>query len=129
MICKGAQRLENHGRRFPVEKSREAGIGVHFHERSEVCLFSLRVKDAVVWFYHKSRLTRIKWRPPLAADRYLIAYASYAACTEILRLRLRMTMRAGREARNVGSFLRKKLGEALRNTERFWGDCLAPPSR
>lgn len=68
VICKGAQRLENHVRRFPVEKSREAGIGVHFHERSEVCLFSLRVKDAVVWFYHKSRLTRIKWRPPLAAE-------------------------------------------------------------
>ena len=88
MICKGAQQLENHVRRFPVEKSREAGIGVHFHERSEVCLFSLRAKGAVVWLYHKSRLTRIKWRPPLAADRYLIAYliayVSYAACTEIL---------------------------------------------
>ena len=26
----------------------------------------------------------------------------------------RMTMRAGREARNAGSFLRKELGEALR---------------
>lgn len=84
MICKGAQRLENHVRRFPVEKSREAGIGVHFHERSEVCLFSPRAKGAVVWFYHKSRFTRIKWRPPLPADRYLIAYVSYAACTEIL---------------------------------------------
>lgn len=84
MICKGAQRLENHVRRFPVEKSREAGIGGHFHERSEVCLCSLRAKGAAVWFYHKSRLTRIKWRPSLAADRYLIAYVSYAACTEIL---------------------------------------------
>ena len=28
-----------------------------------------------------------------------------------------------------GSFLRKELGGALRNTERFWGDCLAAPSR
>ena len=34
--------------------------------------------------------------------------------TEILRLRLRMTVGAGGKARNVGSFLRKELGEALR---------------
>ena len=32
-----------------------------------------------------------------------------SALTEILRLRLRMTMRAERQARNVGSFLRKEL--------------------
>ena len=38
-------------------------------------------------------------------------------CTEILRLRPRMTSRAGRKSRNVGSFLRKELGGALRNTE------------
>ena len=31
--------------------------------------------------------------------------------------RPRMTMRAGRQSRNAGSFLRKELGEALRNTE------------
>ena len=31
------------------------------------------------------------------------------ARTEILRLRLRMTSRAGRKARNAGSFLRKEL--------------------
>ena len=29
----------------------------------------------------------------------------------------------------LGSFLRKELGEALRNTERFWADCLVAPSR
>jgi hypothetical protein len=50
----------------------------------------------------------------LPADWYLIAFLSYASRTEILRLRLRMTMRAGRKARNAGSFLRKELGEALR---------------
>ncbi len=36
---------------------------------------------------------------------------------------------AGRLSRNAGSFLRKELGGALRNTERFWGDCPAAPSR
>ena len=29
----------------------------------------------------------------------------------------------GRQSRNAGSFLKKELGEALRNTERFWADC------
>jgi len=33
-----------------------------------------------------------------------------------------MTMRTGREARNVGSFLRKELGEALRDTENLRKD-------
>ena len=51
----------------------------------------------------------------LPAYWYLIAFLSYASRTEILRLRLRMTMRAGREARNVGSFLR-------------WQSCIGLPS-
>jgi len=55
----------------------------------------------------------------LPAYWYLGAFLTLTARTEILRLRLRITMRAGREARNVGSFLRKELGEALRNTESF----------
>ena len=55
----------------------------------------------------------------LPADWHLTAFLSYASRTEILRLRLRMTMRAGRQSRNAGSFLRKELGEALRNTEFF----------
>ena len=55
----------------------------------------------------------------LPADWYLIAFLSYAPRTEILRLRLRMTMRAGRQYRNAGSFLRKERGEALRNIESF----------
>ena len=55
----------------------------------------------------------------LPANWYLIAFLSYASRTEILRLRLRMTMRAGRQYRNAGSFLRKELGEALSNTESF----------
>ena len=32
----------------PGEVPPQVGIGVHFHERSEVCLFSLRAKGAVV---------------------------------------------------------------------------------
>ena len=55
----------------------------------------------------------------LPADWYLTAFLLYASRTEILRLRLRMTMRAGKLSRNAGSFLRKELGEALRNTESF----------
>ena len=37
----------------------------------------------------------------LPADRYLISVVSYASRTKILRLRLRMTMRAGRKERNA----------------------------
>ena len=55
----------------------------------------------------------------LPANWYLAAFLTLTALTEILRLRLRMTMRAGRQYRNAGSFLRKELGEALRNTESF----------
>ena len=33
-----------------------------------------------------------------------------------------MTVRAGRESRNAGSFLRKELGGALRNTENLSKD-------
>jgi hypothetical protein len=51
---------------------------------------------------------------------YLGAFLTLTALTEILRPRLRMTMRAGRLSRNAGSFLRKELGEALRNTESFY---------
>ena len=50
----------------------------------------------------------------LPAYWYLGAFLTLTALTEILRLRLRMTMRAGRQYRNAGSFLRKELGEALR---------------
>ena len=39
-----------------------------------------------------------------------------------------MTMRAGRQYRNAGSFLRKELGEALRNTESFLAKDLMPLS-
>ena len=49
----------------------------------------------------------------------LLLVVSSVARTEILRLRLRMTMRAGRKASNAGSFLRKELGEALRNIDSF----------
>ena len=49
-----------------------------------------------------------------AADWYLIANEALSSLTEILRLRLRMTVGAGGKARNAGSFLRKELGEALR---------------
>ena len=45
----------------------------------------------------------------LPADWYLIAFLSYASRTEILRLRLRMMVRARRKSRNAGSFLRKEL--------------------
>jgi hypothetical protein len=50
----------------------------------------------------------------LPAYWYLGAFLTLTALTEILRLRLGMTMRAGRQYRNAGSFLRKELGEALR---------------
>ena len=53
---------------FPLRgKSREAGIGVHFHEHSEVCLFSL-ARRAVVWFYHNGAFHYVK-APTTAADR------------------------------------------------------------
>ena len=57
---------------------------------------------------------------PFPAHWYLIAFLSYASRTEILRLRLRMTMRAGREARNVGSFLRKELPDRAEDRSVFW---------
>ena len=48
-ICRGAKRPENPVTCFPLgEVPPQAGIGVHFPERSEVCLFSLRAKGAVV---------------------------------------------------------------------------------
>jgi|GEM_PF-5643517 len=37
----------------------------------------------------------------LPADRYLLPIASLPLCTKILRLRLRMTGRAGRKSRNA----------------------------
>ena len=64
----------------------------------------------------------------LPADGYLEAFLTLTILTEILRLRLRMTMRAGRQYRNAGSFLRKELGEALRNTESFLAKDLMPLS-
>ena len=42
------------------------------------------------------------------ADWYLMTNDSYAACTEILRLRLRMTVRAGRLYRNADYKLRRQ---------------------
>ena len=85
----------------PGEVPPQAGIGVHFPERSEVCLFSLRAKGAVVWFNHKRRPTSFIGRPPppptgiyrhlphrLPAPRFFTSF--------------RMTRRVGRESRNAG---------------------------
>ena len=56
---------------FPlrVEVPLQAGIGVHFHGRSPVCMFSLRAKGAVVWFYNKRRPSSFKGRPPQPSAR------------------------------------------------------------
>ena len=56
----------------------------------------------------------------LPAHWYLVAFLTLTARTEILRLQLRMTMRAGREARNVGSFLRKELPDRAEDRSVFW---------
>ena len=56
----------------------------------------------------------------LPAYWYLGAFLTLTARTEILRLQLRMTMRAGREARNVGSFLRKELPDRAEDRSVFW---------
>ena len=51
MRSKGKQRAN-----FPRRgKYREAGIGVHFHRRSPVGMFSPRAKGAAFRFYHKRR--------------------------------------------------------------------------
>ena len=63
-----------------------------------------------------------------AADWYLIANEALSLLTEILRLRLRMTVGAGGKARNVDSFLRKELGEALRIGPSFFSKDLTPLS-
>ena len=100
-ICRGAKRPENPVTCFPLgEVPPQAGIGVHFPERSEVCLFSLRAKGAVVWFNHKRRPTSFIGRPPppptgiyrhlphrLPAPRFFTSF--------------RMTRRVGRESRNA----------------------------
>ena len=37
---------------------------MYFHGRSPVCMFFLRAKGAVVWFYDKRRPSSFKGRPP-----------------------------------------------------------------
>ena len=88
----------------PGEVPPQVGIGVHFLERSEVCLFSLRAKGAVVWFNYKRRPVSFIGRPPppptgieqhlphrLSAPRFFTSF--------------RMTRRAGRESRNADFIL------------------------
>ena len=48
----------------PGEVPPQAGIVVYFHGRSPVCMFFLRAKGAVVWFYNKRRPSSFKGRPP-----------------------------------------------------------------
>ena len=55
----------------------------------------------------------------LPADWYLAVAATLSAFTEILRLRLRMTMRAGRQYRNVGSFPRKELPDRAEDRSEY----------
>ena len=69
MRSKGKQRAN-----FPRRgKYREAEIGVHFHRRSLVCMFSLRAKGAIFRFYHKRR-------PPIFLGAYHRCEAAYKIC-------------------------------------------------
>ena len=71
MRSKGKQRAN-----FPRRgKYREAGIGVHFHGRSPVGMFSPRAKGAAFRFYHKRR-------PPIFQGAYHRCEAAYKICGE-----------------------------------------------
>ena len=56
------------------------------------------VMNCKLSFYRKELGDRAE-KHRIPANRYIIAFVSYASNTEILRLRLRMTMRAGRQGR------------------------------
>ena len=51
--------------------------------------------------------------PHLPADLYLWPIVSYEPRTEILRLRLRMTMKAGRSSRNADFVLIARQGDTI----------------
>ena len=69
MRSKGKQRAN-----FPRRgKYRKAGIGVHFHGRSPVGMFSPRAKGAAFRFYYKRR-------PPIFQGAYHRCEAAYKIC-------------------------------------------------